>query len=69
MTDPDAVDPQQYHPEHARSERAAETPPHEDAEEMEAAMRERGAPLASAEPSEDERRQQPTEPGPGTSLT
>lgn len=52
------------------AETAAETPPHEDAERMEAALR-IGGPLA---PLEDEqtataRRERPTEDGPGTSLT
>jgi hypothetical protein len=61
------VDAQQVDPEHARSELAAETPPHADAEEMEAALRV-GGPLAS-ENNEEQRRAQPTEPGPGTSLT
>lgn len=52
------------------AETAAETPPHADAERMEAALR-IGGPLA---PVEDEqtataRRERPTEDGPGTSLT
>lgn len=61
------VDAQQVDPQHARSELAGETPPHPDAEKMEAALR-AGGPLASDD-SEQRRRAQPTEDGPGTSLT
>lgn len=39
-----AADAERLDPEHASSERAAETPPHPDAERMEAALRE-GGPL------------------------
>ncbi len=63
----DALDPQDVDPEHARSELAGETPPHADAEKMESALRE-GGPLAG-DPYAEARRVQPTEPGPGTSLT
>lgn len=62
------VDAEQYDPEHASSERAAETPPQPDAEQMEQALRERG-PLGPADPYARQRLQQPTEDGPGTSLT
>ena len=62
-TAPDADNPQ------ADSLRAAETPPQTDAEEMESALRERGAPLVSDEEHEQAVRAQPTEDGPGTSLT
>jgi hypothetical protein len=61
----DAAD---YNPRHARSEEAGETPPHADAERMEAAMREHG-PLVTDADTEARRRLQPTEDGPGTSLT
>ena len=54
-------------PERASSERAAETPPHEDAEQMERALRE-GGPLAAADRYEQQRREAPTDAG-GTSLT
>ena len=64
----ETLDPQDVDPEHARSELAGETPPHSDAEEMEAALRERG-PLGGKDPYEQARREQPTEAGPGTSLT
>ena len=69
MTEPtqQPVDAQQVDPDHARSELAGETPPHPDAEQMESALRE-GGPLASEDLTE-QRRRQPTEPGPGTSLT
>ena len=67
MTD-QPVDAEQVDPEHASSERAGETPPHPDAEEMESALRE-GGPLLDDSEVEEARRQQATEPGPGTSLT
>lgn len=62
------VDAEQYDPEHASSERAAETPAQADAEQMESALRERG-PLAPDDPYAVQRRVQETELGPGTSLT
>ena len=62
------VDAQAYDPEHARAELAAETPPQADAEAMEAALRERGRPLAG-DPYSRARQVAPTEDGPGTSLT
>ena len=61
-TVPDAENPQ------ADSLRAAETPPHPDAEAMESALRE-GGPLVTDEEHEQAVRAQPTEDGPGTSLT
>jgi hypothetical protein len=70
MTDPSQqpVDAQQVDPEHARSELAGETPPHPDAEEMEAALRRAGRPLVTDEDIQERRRQKATEDGPGTSL-
>jgi len=65
---PQPVDAEQVNPEQASSERAAETPPHSDAEEMESALRE-GGPFLAGDPHEQARREQPTEAGPGTSLT
>lgn len=62
------VDAEAYDPQHARSELAAETPPQPDAEDMEAAMRERGRPLVT-DPYAGRRRAAATEDGPGTSLT
>ena len=57
------------HPDEASAERAGETPPQEDAEQMEAALR-RGGFLETDDPAEAQaRREQPTEDGPGTSLT
>lgn len=61
------VDPELAAPESAMSERAAETPAQPDAEQMESALREGGA-LGPADDYAAQRRQQPTEPGPGTSL-
>ncbi len=61
---PGPIDAEQVDPEHASSERAAETPPHEDAERMEAALR-LGGPLVKDEPSSDPPF---AEDGPGTSL-
>lgn len=67
--DTQPVDAERVDPEHARSERAAESPPQDDAEEMEWALRE-GGPLIPDDPEDEEsRREAPTEPGPGTSLT
>ena len=63
------VDAEAVDPEHARSELAAETPPHPDAEEMESALRERGPLVADDERARQAQWAQPTEPGPGTSLT
>jgi hypothetical protein len=63
----ETLDAEDVDPEHARSELAGETPPHPDAEKMESALRE-GGPLAG-DPYAEARRVQPTEPGPGTSLT
>jgi hypothetical protein len=72
-TDPSQqpVDAQQVDPQHARSENAGETPPHADAEEMESALRDRGEALVTDADDElaQARRRQPTEDGPGTSLT
>ena len=70
MTEPSQqpVDAQQVDPEHARSELAGETPPHADAEEMEAALRRAGRPLVTDEDIQERRRRQATEDGPGTSL-
>ena len=78
MTDEDAtageerrvtpLEAQRMAPERAASELAGETPPHEDAERLESALRE-GGPLPDAT-SEDDReaaRQAPLDPG-GTSL-
>jgi hypothetical protein len=65
---PEPVDAEQVDPEHASSERAGETPPHDDAEQLESALRE-GGPLGPADDAAEQRRQQPTEEGPGTSLT
>ncbi len=63
---PGPIDAEAVDPEHARSERAAETPPQEDAERMEAALRE-GGPLR---PIDDAPDGEPplAEDGPGTSL-
>lgn len=64
------VDAERYDPEHARSEEAAETPPQDDAERMESALREGGPiPVGSDERAARSQREQSTEPGPGTSLT
>ena len=64
---PGPIDAEQVDPEHASSERAAETPPQEDAERMESALRE-GGPLGSREA--DSAEPPPfAEDGPGTSLT
>jgi fatty-acid peroxygenase len=49
------------------SARAAETPPHPDAERLESALREAGTP-GPADAYAEQRRQRPTEEGPGTSL-
>jgi hypothetical protein len=49
------------------SARAAETPPHADAERLESALREAGS-LGPADPDAEQRRRRPTEEGPGTSL-
>jgi len=65
---PPAVDAESVDPEHASAERAGETPPHPDAEKMEAALR-KGGPLITDAEIEEARRIQATEPGPGTSLT
>jgi hypothetical protein len=54
-------------PERASAERAGETPPHADAEQMESALRE-GGPLAPADRYERQRREAASDPG-GTSLT
>ena len=62
VADIDRVDPR------ADSLRAGETPPHADAERMEAALR-LGGPLVPDDEAEAQaRREQPTEDGPGTSL-
>ena len=50
------------------SEKAAKPPPQEDAEQLEAALREGGGFLRPADEYAVERRRQPTEDGPGTSL-
>ncbi len=55
-------------PQHASSERAAETPAHADAERMEAALR-RGPGFLAKDPTDRARAEAPTEDGPGTSLT
>lgn len=55
-------------PEHARSEVAAETPPHADAEEMESALREHGPLVTDDQDEAAARREAPTEDGPGVSL-
>lgn len=55
---------QRIAPDRARSEEAAETPPHADAERLESALRE-GGPLPDA-PARDDRTA-PLDPG-GTSL-
>jgi hypothetical protein len=52
----------------ADSLRAAETPAQPDAEQMESALREHG-PLVTDEDHQRAVREQPTEDGPGTSLT
>jgi len=65
MTGP--INPEDRDPEHASAERAGETPPQEDAEQLESALRE-GGPLAPADRFADQRRERSTEPGPGTSL-
>ena len=62
------VDAERVDPEHARSEEAAETPAHPDAEQLEAQLR-AGGPLATDEKREQRLREQPTEDGRGTSLT
>ena len=68
VEDPDFDDPEVRDPEHASAERAGETPPHADAERMEAALR-IGGPLVPDDEAEAQlRREQPTEDGPGTSL-
>ena len=67
-THAEPVNAEQVDPEHASAERAAETPPQADAEEMEAALREHGA-LGPSDPYAARRRLAPTEDGPGTSLT
>ena len=73
MTDQDAtggerrvtpLEAQQIDPERATSELAGETPPHGDAERLEAALRE-GGPLPDAGSEPD--REAPLDPG-GTSL-
>ena len=74
MTDQDSGDrrrvtpleAQQLNPEQATSERAAETPPHADAERLESALRE-GGPLPDAGADEPERDAPVADPG-GTSL-
>jgi hypothetical protein len=68
VEDPDFEDPEVRDPEHASSERAAETPPHDDAERMEAALRIGGPLVTDDEDEAQQRREQPTEDGPGTSL-
>ena len=50
------------------SETAAETPPHEDAEKLESALREGAGFLRIADDHSVARAKQPTEDGPGTSL-
>ena len=68
VADPDFDDPEVRDPEHASAERAGETPPHEDAERMEAALRVGGPLVPDDEAEAQARREQPTEDGPGTSL-
>lgn len=63
------IDAEQVDPQHASSELAAETPPTPDAEELESALREGVGSLGPADEFAEQRRVQPTEPGPGTSLT
>lgn len=58
-------DPELVDPAHASAERAGETPRQEDAEQMEAALRE-GGPLREA--GDDAPPPPPVEDGPGTSL-
>jgi len=65
MTEP--VNAEDRDPEHASAERAGETPPHEDAEQLESALREGGT-LGPADEFAAQRRERSTEPGPGTSL-
>ncbi len=60
------IDAEKVDPEHASSERAAETPPHADSERMEAALRE-GGPLRSL-PKPNPEDVPDIEDGPGTSL-
>jgi hypothetical protein len=50
------------------SETAAEPLPQDNAEQLEAALREGVGTLGPADEYEEERRNAPTEPGPGTSL-
>ncbi|RZS90249.1 hypothetical protein EV189_2033 [Motilibacter rhizosphaerae] len=60
---PDQTDPR------ADSLRAGETPPQDDAEQLESALRE-GGPLVHDDPAREQAlKEQPTEDGPGTSLT
>jgi hypothetical protein len=77
MTDQDAtageerrltpLEAQRLDPERATSERAGETPPHQDAERLESALRE-GGPLADGEDARRAAaREAPLDPG-GTSL-
>lgn len=56
-------------PEHASADRAAEPPAQPDAEQMEAAMREKGFLVTDDPAALQARRELPTEDGPGTSLT
>lgn len=69
MSGQEPIDAEQVDPEHAKSELAGETPPHPDAEEMESALRQGGPLWKESEAEQAARRKQPTEPGPGTSLT
>ena len=64
---PEPVDPFELDPEHADSTKAAETPGTPAAGMMEDALRE-GGPLGPADEHHDERQQEDTEEGPGTSL-
>ena len=72
MSDEDRATPleaQQRNPEQATSELAGETQPHEDAEQLEAALREAGRPLVEDvdDPDLQARREAPIDRG-GTSL-
>jgi hypothetical protein len=57
-----------HDPAERGSETAAETPPQEDAERLESALREGAGFLRIADPEAPRRRAQETEEGPGTSL-